>query len=91
MKTVFKYEVPLSETFHIDLPEGAIFLTLQVQFSTPQMWFRVDSERPLQRQVFGVCGTGEPIPTAVLEAPFLGTFQLSRGALVFHVFGGNCE
>lgn len=88
MITVYKIPLVLSETFTWDLPEGAQFLSLQMQDNDPQMWFRVDDSRPQRRQVFGVCGTGNKIHDSVAAAPFLGTFQLSEGALVLHVFGG---
>ena len=88
MITIHKHAVFLGGTFSIDLPEGAVFLSVQVQHGKAQMWFRVDDSRPLRRQVFGVCGTGCEIPSQVAHAPFLGTFQLEDGAFVLHVFGG---
>ncbi len=88
MITVHKIPVVLNDTFTWELPEGAQFLSLQVQRGDAQMWFRVDTRNALRRQSFAVVGTGNEIPESMAHAPFLGTFQLSGGALVFHVFGG---
>lgn len=88
MITIHKYDVFFGDTFTVEMPEGAEFLSLQVQHGRPQMWFRVDDSRPVRRQVFGICGTGKDIPDRVAAAPFLGTFQMEGGALVIHVFGG---
>jgi len=88
MITIHKHGVFLGDTFTLELPEGATFLSLQMQQGKPQMWFRVEDSRPLRRQVFGICGTGNEIPPQIASAPFLGTFQMDGGALVIHVFGG---
>lgn len=88
MITIHKHPVSLQDTFTLALPEGATFLSLQNQRGAPQMWFKVDDSRPLRNQLFGICGTGQEIPSPVAAAPFLGTFQLEGGALVLHVFGG---
>lgn len=88
MITIHKHPVFLGDTFTIELPEGATFLSLQMQQGKPQMWFRVDDSRQSRRQVFGICGTGHEIPPQVSAAPFLGTFQMDGGAFVLHVFGG---
>ena len=88
MITIHKHAVFLCDTFTIELPEGSTFLSLQMQHGKPQMWFRVDDSRPMRRQVFGICGTGHEISSALAQAPFLGTFQMDGGALVIHVFGG---
>ena len=88
MITVHKIPVVLNDTFTWDLPEGAQFLSLQLQRGQPQMWFRVDTRNALRRQVFAVVGTGKEIPLSMGHAPFLGTFQLENDQLVLHVFGG---
>ena len=88
MITVFKYDLPLEEAFTLDLPEGAELLTVQVQLGSPKMWFRVDTSRQVRPQIFGICGTGQELHSRLAQAPFKGTFQLSGGAYVFHLFGG---
>lgn len=88
MITVFKFALPLEEVFTLALPEGAEFLSVQVQAGAPQMWFRVNTAWPWRDQLFGVCGTGQELNSRLAFAPFKGTFQLNDGALVFHLFGG---
>lgn len=91
MITVFKFALPLEELFTLHLPEGAEFLSVQVQAGSPQMWFRVDTGRRPRAQIFGICGTGCEIDNRLAAAPFKGTFQLNGGAFVFHLFGGLYE
>lgn len=88
MITVHKYQVQMSAEFTVALPSGAEFLSVQVQHGEPQMWFRVDTDSPQRLQQFCVAGTGHPIAPELSRLPHLGTFQLSDGALVFHLFGG---
>lgn len=88
MITIHKHAVPMEQTFTLDLPEGATFLSVQEQHGVAQMWFRVNTDMPIKAQLFEVCGTGKPLLPMGAVWPFLGTFQLDGGALVLHLFGG---
>lgn len=88
MITVYKYPVQMQAEFTVNLPRGAEFLSVQEQNGEPQMWLRVDTSRELAKQVFSIVGTGHPIATELARLPYLGTFQLGGGSLVFHLFGG---
>ena len=89
MITIFKYPVKMSGRFLLEMPQGAQFLSLQVQGDHAQLWFRVDTSRPMRSYEFGVFGTGHEMTGDLAYAPHLGTFQLAEGSLVFHAFGGN--
>lgn len=89
MHTIFKYPVQMSEDFAVEAPEGAEWLSVQVQGAQVCMWARVDPSRPAKVYRFGVHGTGHDMPGFTAHAPYIGTFQLAEGALVFHLFGGN--
>jgi len=82
---VFKYPIPVTDSFTLDLPEGARPLTVQMQGSQPCLWALIDPSRPKTLRVFRLAGTGHPIedPGAL---SFIATFQMSNGMLVFHVF-----
>ena len=86
MITVHKYPVSYSGLFYIELPEGAEFLTVQIQNGKPQMWFRVDDTHYVRAQYFGIVGTGLDMDKKIEHAPYLGTVQ--EGSFVWHLFGG---
>lgn len=88
MIIVYKYPVQMQAEFTVALPRGAEFLCVQVQNDEPQMWFRVDASQPDLPQLFSVVGTGHAIAPELSDLPYKGTFQLSEGSLVFHLFGG---
>lgn len=79
---VYKYELPLEDMVRIEMPVGAEVLTVQTQHGVPQIWALVRPGRTEVRR-FRVAGTGHNISVA---GPYVGTFQLHGGGLVFHVF-----
>ena len=83
--TIWKYEIPVEDEFMLRLPRGAQFLSAQAQSGTPQSWWLVDSTAPMQKRHFRCHGTGHPVKSADGLA-YLGTFQISGGSLVFHLF-----
>lgn len=85
MRTVYKYEVPLDDTFYVDLPKDSKVLSVGVQNDVPYIWVFVDDENEDSRKVFRLAGTGHPIAD-YLDLEFIGTFQLRSGNLVFHLF-----
>jgi|WetSurMetagenome_2_1015567.scaffolds.fasta_scaffold525737_2 hypothetical protein len=84
MRTIHKYPVH-DYGMRLELPIGAEFLAVQVQHGQPQAWFLLDPNEPKKTtRVFSVFGTGHEMSDA--PRVYLGTFQLSGGALVFHLF-----
>lgn len=88
MKVVHKYRIGDGEEFTLHAPRGAEFLSVQVQGPDVQVWARVDPEAEKVLFKFAVVGTGHYLKPFACSAPFIGTFQLQGGALVFHLFGG---
>ena len=96
MHTIWKFPVPVSDEFKLDLPRGARFLSAQVQGSDfavrehlrVQAWFLLDPEAPKERRKFCVIGTGHEIhgEPARPRLVHLSTFQIDGGRLVFHLF-----
>lgn len=81
--TVYKYRIPVEDTFMLDLPKGAEILSVQVQGSDPFVWAKVDPRAPSEERRFAVRGTGHD---ATGVGAYIGTFQLSGGAFVGHLF-----
>ena len=86
MLTIYKY--PLGEPRDIiqfEMPANAEILCIQTQRGTPCIWAKVETNNQLENRIFQTIGTGHPIDD---DAPreHIGTYQLSGGALVFHVF-----
>ena len=90
--TVLASRVPVLTTLHPlaprptehKIPRGARFLSVQVQDGAANMWFLVDTERPLETRHFVVYGTGHEIKIPKNFLKHLGTFQFP--GLVFHAF-----
>ena len=85
MKVIYKYELDVIDRQAIKMPKGANILSIQVQNGEPHIWAMVDNEAETELRDFATIGTGNPVhidPTS----PFIATYQIMEGALVFHVF-----
>ena len=88
MTTIWKYPVPISETFTLSIPEGAIFVAFQLQGNElgvppdPYLWVEVNSEAPKREFRFFIVGTGHEIPSTAKH--HLGTIQ--AGPFVWHLY-----
>ena len=85
MKTIWKYDIPLTDRFSLEMPRGSRVLSDMSQHGLPHMWFHVDTDAPMVRCDFAVVGTGNQMPDHPYPA-YVGSFQLANGGLVFHVF-----
>lgn len=86
MKRIYKYPVT-PYPFVLELPQEARVLTVQVQGKEPKMWVIVDPEKQTELRAFIVIGTGHDIDEQLEKnLSFIGTFQMKRGALIFHLF-----
>jgi hypothetical protein len=83
MKKVFKYEMPITEEFEIEMPQWAVVLSFQVQNGKPCIWVFVDEDTPLTKFKFCLYGTGEIINLGHLVS-HVGTIQLD--GFVWHLF-----
>jgi hypothetical protein len=82
-RTIWKYPIATTDVQVVHMPAGSQILSVQVQFETPCLWVLVDSEAALIDRVIRIYGTGH-----LVDQPgrYIGSYQLDRGALVFHVF-----
>ena len=91
MKTIFKYPLSISDEQLIEMPIGAEILSLQVQNNIPCIWAMIEEfEVEMIDRTFMMYGTGHSFYNRNYEKyddkPFIGTFQVHSGTLVFHVF-----
>lgn len=84
--TIYKYTLDITDTQTVILPKGAKILTVQMQHGNPQLWALVypNPNCPTEPRIIETFGTGNPVPLG--ERKYINTYQLSGGALVFHVF-----
>lgn len=83
-KTIWKFTLTPNTIQPIEMPIGAEIISLQTQHEAACFWAIVDPHSPKEKRHFEVYATGDVIPEA--KRVFIGTFQLSGGNLVFHVF-----
>ena len=83
--TIWKYVINIIDYQEIYPPSGSKILTVQVQNGKCCLWILVDKTitTTSKRRLF-IYGTGSPMPTD--PGLYLGTFQLNKGELVFHLF-----
>lgn len=85
MKTIWKYELAITDDQYVDMPIGAKPLSVDIQNGVPCMWVEVDSEKtPAQVHIMTV-GTGYPV-SHPKTSRFIGTYQLHGGSFVGHVY-----
>ena len=81
--TVWKYNWPsIQGEAEFDMPSGAEILHVAAQHDTPCIWARVNPDATKQKRKFTIVGTGHLCP----DAPHVGSFLMSGGAFVFHIF-----
>jgi hypothetical protein len=86
MLSIWKYPIPVQDSFSVDMPEGATVLSVNVQRGTPCMWVLVDPERVMAPKQFLLRGTGHSANFGSCSVRFCGTFLVREDSLVFHLF-----
>lgn len=82
---IYKYPVNQPKGYiSIEMPKGAKILTVQVQNEVPCIWALVDPNAAPEIRCFRIYGTGHMVEHE--NMPYIGTFQLLEGRLVFHLF-----
>lgn len=85
MKTIWKYELQITDEQGVEMPFGAEILTVQEQFDKPCIWCLVDCDAKKALRKIRIVGTGHPIEPE-FEGKYVGTFQVYGAGGVFHVF-----
>lgn len=87
MKTIHKFQLPIENDAIVIMPKGAEVIYVDAQYDVAQIWAIVDPQADTITRVFKMVGTGYTIDFDVKKWPYLGTFQLHGGQLIFHLFG----
>ena len=87
-KQPFGYAIPIPCTMHYMLPKGAEILDIQMQRDTFVIWYKCDTEAPIQDHIFYVAGTGQPFEPDVScnKWRYIKTIQEYLSGLVYHFF-----
>ena len=85
---IWKFPFPLGDAVTVRIPAGARLLSAQVQNGTPCVWALVQPDAGLVDRTLYIRGTGHSA-SGMAVLPFVDTFQLRGGDLVFHVFDGG--
>ena len=84
-KTIWKYEIS-PDKLSIEMPKDAEILSVQMQNDIPCIWALVNPKNIVKEKVIEIFGTGHEISCDGISRKFIGTFQMSEGLLVFHLF-----
>jgi hypothetical protein len=85
MKSVWKFPLAVTDAQTIEMPIGARLLTVQPQGDQVCLWALVETTAMKERRYIAILGTGHEAPSRG-DLKYIGTFQLNKGALVFHAF-----
>jgi hypothetical protein len=89
LRTVWKYEISLETLQELQIPKGAILLSLQRQGHRKDdklcLWCLVDTEEEKEARTFFLLGTGEELPTGI-KYEYVGTIQYFSGVPMVHLF-----
>lgn len=84
MTTIWKFVLENKDRQTIRLPKKHKFLDVQLQKGITCLWALVDTNTEWEEKAILIVGTGNPCPAFM--GPYIGTYQLMNGELVFHVF-----
>lgn len=83
-KTIWKYELDVTDHVQIDLPVTAEPLYLAMQYDRVCLWALVDPDASVSTRHFRFFGTGQEIDDS--DPSYIGTVMMAGGGLVFHLF-----
>ncbi len=81
---VYKYPIPITDRFSIEMPYGHRVLSAQMQNGVPVMWAAGDPTLKMDRRWFYLVGTGNPMQREARLCRFIDTIQ--DGSLVWHLW-----
>lgn len=88
MKTIWRFQLPITDQCQIDMPRGAYVLPAppgdRNTGDTVEVWAEVDTQAPPEPRGFRVVGTGNPMPEDC--GAFIGTVITHAGLLVWHIY-----
>lgn len=86
-KTIWKFELEVTDNQVIEMPIGSELLTVQVQNGKPCLWALVNPTKNKEKRFIEMFGTGHEIHYDMgISRNYLGTLQFHDGLLIVHVF-----
>jgi hypothetical protein len=87
MKSIWKFPLEGFEC-NVEMPTGAKILHVATQGDEPKpyVWALVDPDAPKVRRTLTIVGTGWKLKDHMGSMPYVGTFMLLGGSMVWHVF-----
>ena len=82
-REIWKWPLENTDVQVLMMQYGAEILSVQSQYGIPFLWALVYPQAGLSERRIRIYGIGHQVDEA---GKFIGTYQLSGGALVFHVF-----
>lgn len=86
MKTIWKFELEVTDKQAKWMPNGAEILCVQMQGRKPCLWALVETDNNETERTILIYGTGNPISESYFALKYIDTFQMHDGGLVWHVF-----
>ena len=84
---IYKYPLQVTDKQTIKLPSEHEILCVQIQGRLPCIWAMVNPYAPEEELLIETIGTGHRInEDKGMTRNYIGTYQISGGAFVFHVF-----
>ena len=83
--TIWKSKLELVGLQEIAMPRGSEILCAQNQFEEICIWYRCDSDEPLEPRKFAIVGTGNFAPSDE-DSQYIGSVQQSGGSFIWHIF-----
>lgn len=87
-KVIFKYQMPVLESFSMELPQGAEIIRMKDEGGLFWLWAIVDTDAPTERRDFMAFKTGASMPRDVnlQYVGFCAVFvQMELGLYIFEV------
>lgn len=85
MNTIFKYPLKIRDEVMVEMPRGAVPLSVHAQGEQLCLWALVNTRLDTSPRRFRIIGTGHPIDEAEIgRLTFIGT--VLQGPFVWHVW-----
>ena len=86
MTLIWKEPIRVVDKFTLDLPKDSQIISVQTQNAVPCIWFKFQQQNKdtKEKRTFRVVGTGQLFSD--INMRYVGTFQIERMDLVFHLF-----
>jgi len=84
-RKIYKYEIPISDQFNLEMPIGSKLLHFGTQFGKPTLWAEVNTDdQGTMIRAFAIYGTGHVHRQG--EQEYVGTVLMENDALVWHLY-----